>query len=138
MTSPLVTGINIKLAGFSVTSADTIKPGSVYNLATKVSLQTWMDINGVLTSLQITGQAGIIVPSVQDVRRLNIMFIICMWCYIILFQLLQLLSQGLEQNITGVIEGDIDLMLEVGAGTYELTAKNGTFAVGGKMRSWYI
>ena len=129
---------NIKLAGFSVASADTLIPGSVYNLATKGSLQSSMDINGVHTSLQITGQVGIIVPSVQDVRRLNIILIICVWCYIILFQLLQLLSQGLEQNITGVIEGDIDLNVEVGVGTYELTAKNGTFAVGGKMRSWYI
>ena len=61
----------IKLTGFSITSVDTLKPGSVYNLATKGSLQTAMDINGVLTSLQITGQAGIKVPSVEDVRRLN-------------------------------------------------------------------
>ena len=60
---------NIKLAGFSVALADTIKPGSVYNLASKGTLQTSMDINGVLTSLQITGQAGINVPSVEDVRR---------------------------------------------------------------------
>ena len=32
-----------------------------------------------------------------------------------------------------MIEGDIDLVLGVGEGTYELSAKNGTFAVGGKM-----
>ena len=37
-----------------------------------------------------------------------------------------------------MIKGDIDLVLEVGVSTYELTAKNGTFTVGGKMGSWYI
>ena len=61
---------------------DTLKPGSVYKLAIKGSLQTSMDTNGVLTSLQITGQAGINVPSVQDVRRLNIIYIICLCYYI--------------------------------------------------------